>query len=142
MLANIAGSRAARESSNFEIHLAKSDQIKWNYLPDEWGLTSLKAGDQVLGGLPGQSSYYTTFRTLDAAESSREALFKSLQVSPHPEFGYRPKVGVYEVQQDLSRIPTGTVRANVDLGPGGGDQYWIRDYQNVLKLIDEIDLGQ
>ena len=139
---NIAESRGARESSKFEIHLAKTDQVKWNYLPDEWELTSLKAGDQVLGGLPGQSTFYTTFRTLESAGSSREDFFKSLQVSPHPEFGYRPKVGIYEVQQDLPRVPNGTVRANTELGPGGGDQFWIRDYQKNLKLVDEITLGQ
>jgi len=141
VLANIAESQSARNASNFEIHLAQSDQIRWGYLPDEWNLTSLKAGDQLVGGLPGQSSYYTTFRTLDASSGSRSTLFKSLQVTPHKEFGFRPQVGIYEVQENLSKIPTGIVKANTDLGPGGGDQFWIRDYSTVLKLVKVMDLG-
>jgi filamentous hemagglutinin len=78
---------------------------------------------------------------LDASGGSREALFKSLQVAPHKEFGFRPQVGIYEVQKDLSKIPTGIVKANTELGPGGGDQFWIRDYSKVLKLVKVIDLG-
>jgi filamentous hemagglutinin len=125
------------QRSSAKVKINDSDPFD---LSDEWGLTSLNKGDQVIGGLPGQSSYYTTFDTLEASGSSRETLFQSLQVSPHPEFGYRPKVGVYELQQELPKVPTGTVNANPNLGPGGGDQHWIRDYSEVLKLVDEIDL--
>lgn len=53
---------------------------------------------------------------------SRDSLFKSLQVSPHPEFGYIPKIGVYEVMNDIE-IPMGTVSQNLLLGPGGGTQF-------------------
>ncbi len=42
-----------------------------------------------------RQSFFTRFL---GKPNACEALFKSLQVSPHPEFGYRPKVGVYEVQ--------------------------------------------
>lgn len=139
--ANIAESAAARNSSNFEVYLAKSDQISGSYLPDQWSLTSLNVGDKLIGGLPGQTSFYTNFRTLDAAANSRQSLFESLQVDPHPEFGFRPKVGVYEVQESLPRIPTGTTNAN-PLKGAGGDQFCVRGYDKVLKLIDEIHLGQ
>ncbi len=38
----------------------------------------LNKGDIVYGGLPGQTSYYTSERTLLAARYAREALFESL----------------------------------------------------------------
>ena len=139
--ANIAESRAARESSQFETHLAKTDQLNGNYKTDQWQLGPLKQGDQVYGGIPGQSSYYTSRKTLDNSNLDREQLFQSLQVTPHPEFGYRPKVGVYELQRDLPRVPYGKVRANPDKGVGEGDQFWIRNYEKDLKLVDEIDLN-
>ncbi|MFB1117958.1 VENN motif pre-toxin domain-containing protein [Dickeya dadantii] len=139
--ANIAESQQARESSNFGIHIAKSDQIQWGYAADEWGTVTLPAGSKVYGGIPGQSSYYTSWDTLLNAGFSRESIFKSLQVLPHPEFGYRPQMGIYEVVNDIT-IPSGQVMANPLLGPGGGTQYFIKDYGNQLKLIDKIDLGK
>lgn len=53
--AAVAESAAARRSSKFDIHLARTDQIRWGYVADDWSLTTLKAGDRVFGGLPGQS---------------------------------------------------------------------------------------
>ncbi|WP_232012384.1 VENN motif pre-toxin domain-containing protein [Cedecea lapagei] len=138
---NIATSQQARESSNFAIHSAKSDQLQWGYTADDWNMGGLKAGDKVFGGIPGQSAYYTNESTLVNSGLSRESLFKSLQVSPHPEFGYRPKMGVYEVMNDIE-IPMGTVSQNPLLGPGGGTQFFIKDYNSSLKLIDTIDLGK
>ncbi|MCA5919645.1 VENN motif pre-toxin domain-containing protein, partial [Pectobacterium brasiliense] len=139
--ANIAESQKARESSNFDIHIAKSDQIQWGYKADEWGMVTLPAGSRVYGGIPGQSSYYTSWDTLLDAGFSRESIFKNLQVSPHPEFGYRPQMGIYEITSDI-RIPSGQVMANPLLGPGGATQYFIKDYNSQLKLIDKIDLGK
>ncbi|WJV51940.1 VENN motif pre-toxin domain-containing protein [Prodigiosinella aquatilis] len=74
--ANIAESQKARESSNFDIHIAKSDQIQWGYKADEWGMVTLPAGSRVYGGIPGQSSYYTSWDTLLDAGFSRESIFK------------------------------------------------------------------
>ncbi|CAK9886706.1 MAG: 16S rRNA endonuclease CdiA [Candidatus Erwinia impunctatus] len=138
---NIAASQQARESSNFGVHIAKSDQLQWGYKADEWTMVTLPAGSKVYGGIPGQSSYYTSLDTLLNAEFSRESIFKSLQVSPHPEFGYRPQMGIYEVINDI-KIPSGKVMANPLLGPGEADQYFIKNYNNQLKLIDKIDLGE
>ncbi|TPG63334.1 hemagglutinin repeat-containing protein [Ewingella americana] len=138
---NIALSEKARGSSNFAIHSAKSDQLQWGYAADEWSMTTLPAGSKVYGGIPGQSAYYTTEQTLLNANFGRESLFQSLQVSPHPEFGYRPQMGVYEVTNPIT-IPSGIVWKNPLLGPGGGTQFFIKDYNNNLKLIDKIDLGK
>jgi len=141
VLGNIADSQTARASSNFDIHIAQSDQIRWGYAADEWGMTSLPAGSRVYGGIPGQSAYYTNEQALLDAGLNRGSLFQSLQVNPHPVFGYRPQMGIYEVMGGIT-VPSGTVSANPALGPGGATQYFIRDYNNQLRLIDTINLGR
>lgn len=140
VLANIAESQAARASSKFDIHLARSDQIRWGYAADDWGMTTLPKGSKAYGGIPGQSAYYTAEMSLANANLSRTSLFQSLQVSPHRVFGHRPQMGVYEVMSDI-RVPYGIVRANPSLGPGGATQYFVRDYSTQLRLLDTINLG-
>lgn len=138
--ANVAKSAAARASSNFDVHLARTDQIRWGYSADNWTMSGLRRGDTVFGGLPGQSSYYTTASTLEASAGSRASLFQSLQVKAHPEFGYRPKVGEHRVLRDMP-VPYGNALANPGLGVGGGQQYFIRDYTHHLQLIREVPLN-
>jgi hypothetical protein len=123
------------------IKAAKEDQVKWGYAADQWGTKVLKPGDRVYGGIPGQSAYYTDAATLEASQGSREALFKSLQVKEHPEFGYRPMVGEYEVISE-SEVPFGSAEANSLYGNGGGNQFYIDQYGSKLRLIREIPLGK
>jgi hypothetical protein len=139
VLENIKASQAARESSNFNIHIAKSDQVKWGYKADNWSTNTLKKGDYVYGGIPGQSAYYTTEETLKSAKGSATSLFQSLQVTPHKIFGYRTEMGKYEVLKDMT-VPFGKVKANPDLGNGGGDQFFIKPYDKNLKLVDKLKL--
>jgi len=82
----------------------------------------------------------TTEQSLVDAGLSRQSLFQNLQVTPHPVFGYRPQMGVYEVTSDIN-VPSGIVKANPDLGVGGATQYFIRNYSNQLRLVDTINLG-
>ncbi|MBL0166275.1 MAG: hypothetical protein IPP85_03640 [Propionivibrio sp.] len=140
VLGNVAESQSARASSGFDVHVARADQIRWGYSADQWSMTTLPAGSRVYGGIPGQSAYYTTEGALTSAGLGRESLFQSLQVTPHPVFGYRPQMGVYELTSDLS-IPSGIVRANPTFGSGGATQYFIRDYNNQLRLLNTINLG-
>lgn len=140
VLGNVAESQSARASSGFDVHVARTDQIRWGYAADQWSMTTLPAGSRVYGGIPGQSAYYTTEGALTSAGLGRESLFQSLQVTPHPVFGFRPQMGVYEVTSDLS-IPSGIVRANPTFGSGGATQYFIRDYNNQLRLLNTINLG-
>ena len=91
----VLSDRIAAETT--AINAAKADQVLGRYAADQWGMTSLSAGDKVYGGLPGQSAYYTNADTLAASQGSRTSLFQSLQVASHPEFGYRPLIGEYEV---------------------------------------------
>ena len=132
---------ASGAASAERIALAQADQIAGGYAADEWGSTSLRTGDRVFGGLPGQSAYYTDAATLEASQGSRASLFQSLQVQAHPEFGYRSIMGEYEVTQSM-RVPSGTALANPVHGVGGGNQYFIQNYGNSLRLVRQVPLGQ
>ncbi len=138
---NLAESRAAREASNFPIHTAKEDQLLSGYNVDQWKMITLNKGDVVYGGLPGQSSYYTSFEVLIESGGNSEALGLSLQVKPHVKFGYRPNIGEYEVNKTI-RVPTGTVEANSELGSGNGTQYFIAKELNYLTLKNDISLEE
>lgn len=132
---------AATAANDAAIAAAKADQVKWGYAADDWGVMELKAGDKILGGLPGQSAYYSNASTLNAAGNSRVSFFESLQVKPHAQFGYRPKIGEYEVVKDMT-VPFGTAQANPSFGSGGGSQFFVDDYASSLRLLREIPLGQ
>jgi len=114
--------------------------VRWDYAPDVWGMSTLPKGTVVYGGVPGQSAYYTNAQALADAGLSRESLFQSLQVSPHPVFGYRPQMAAYETTSDIT-VPTGIVRANPNLGAGGATQYFIPNYGTRLRPIDRINLA-
>jgi filamentous hemagglutinin len=133
-----SGARIVRDVS--QVRQARMDQVRWGYAADEWGMINLRPGDFIYGGLPGQSAYYTSAATLNAASGSRETLFRTLQVEPHPQFGYRPAVGEYEVIRG-ARVPHGIVQANVGKGVGGGEQFFIGNYSQSLQLIRKIELG-
>ncbi|CAM4396465.1 MAG: hypothetical protein LEGION0398_MBIBDBAK_00196 [Legionellaceae bacterium] len=141
ILNNISKSQGARNNSNFLVLAAKENQISSAYNPDYWSMINLNKGDIVYGGLPGQSYYYTSERTLLASGHARETLFKSLQVKPDLELGYRPEVGMYEVTQNV-RVPTGIVAANPALGIGGGDQFFINNFSRTLRLTNIIKLEE
>lgn len=126
------------------VEAAKASQIAGGYATDSWNVTTLRAGERVYGGLPGQSAFYTDGATVAAANGSRTVLFESLQVSPHPALGYRPSVGEYRVTKD-ERVPTGTAAANAaktSSGAGGGRRLFIEDFDSALELIRRIDLEE
>jgi hypothetical protein len=62
-----------------------------------------------------------------------------VQVRPNLDFGYRPSMGEYEVMRDIG-VPSGIARANPNYGTGGGNQFHIQDYANVLRLVREHPL--
>ena len=103
---------------------------------DNWQLGTLKKGDIIYGGVPGQTEFYLSQSTLDAAEGSMSSLWRSAQVKPHDVFGYRPQVQGYEVLKDTD-VATSVVNANPHLGEGGAIQYFVDDYQSVLRPTGE-----
>ncbi|MCX8963444.1 type IV secretion protein Rhs, partial [Erwinia psidii] len=111
---------------------------------DSWSNTMLKEGDIVYGGAPGQSGFYFDKATLEAAGGSREKLWKSLQVLPHPTFGYRSKIQAYQVKREAI-AGTGKALSQDPLkgfGNGGGTQFFLSNYKTVLEPIgDPFGLG-
>jgi hypothetical protein len=116
---------------DLSLSTAMRSQASGQYACDEWELKTLEEGDKVYGGIPGQSAYYTTKKTLDASLLSSPKLFKSLQVAPHPKFGYRTQMQEYTVNKKMT-VPAGASLANPKLGDGGGDQFFIADFKNAL----------
>ena len=134
-------SEAKRVELDEAIASAKKIQTKYGYNPDTFEMKLYPKGQRFVGGLPGQSGFYTTEDSLMKSGFSRTKLFKGLQVEPHPILGYRPKVGIYELQEDAN-LPTGIVRANEQFGEGGLNQIVNEHFSQNLKLIKEINLGE
>ena len=134
VLANLAESKTARLASKFDIHLAQTAQLKGGYLPDAFGLVTLKKGSIVYSGLPGQSAFYTDFATAKTSGLDKIRFSELSQIAPHPLRGYRSQVGAHRVLEDI-RVPSGIARANPQFGSGEGLQYFIRKFENKLKLI-------
>jgi len=120
------------------------------YQADSYIVTQLEKGFVIYGMLPGQSVFYTDKGTVEEGKGSYKALYGLMQIRPHPVYGYRTKLGKYEVLQDMY-VATGKCFANetitVDgatetLGEGGGIQYVIFDYETSLKLLEEIELHE
>ena len=117
------------------------NQIMSGYHADEWSMINFKKGDMVYGGLPGQSSYYTDLKTVLSSQGDRSLLGGRLQVTEHPKYGYRPEIGVYEIIKDV-KVPSGTIRANPALGPGGGQQYFINKHSTLLQRTHNYTLEE
>lgn len=109
------------------------------YFADRYVATTLKQGERVYGGLPGQTEFYTSETSIERSELDSVKFFRGLQVAKHASRGYRRTIGVYEVQNTI-RVPAGKALANPQFGEGGFDQYVISNYQHVLKLVDTIEL--
>ncbi|MDR0608697.1 MAG: hypothetical protein LBG58_01135 [Planctomycetaceae bacterium] len=139
VLNNIRESQTARESSNFGVHIVKEAQIKGGYHADQWAMTKIPKGSTIYGGRPGQSNYYTGLSTIEQNAYNKVGLWESLQVPPNPSLGYRPQVAVYQVNEDII-VASGNALANPQYGSGGGIQFFVRDYQKSLTLLDIIDL--
>ena len=119
--------------------LARESQGKGTYSGvDNWRNINLRDGKYVVGGLPGQSNYYSTLSGLNRSGLSKNNLFQGLQVSKHPQFGYRGQVGIYRVNGNTPAA-FGTTYANPQFGSGGLPQIFIPDYSG-LKLIKTIPL--
>lgn len=116
------------------------------YKADDFSTVQLKKGDKIYGMLPGQSAFYTDKATVDSADGSYVKLYELLQMSPHPEYGYRTQIATYEVLQDMW-VATGKCLANSEVdgqatGAGGGAQFVVPDYEKSLKNIETVDMHE
>lgn len=103
---------------------------------DDWETGYLQKGDTIYGGIPGQSEFYLSKASLEAAGGSKEKLWRSAQVKAHAKFGYREKVQAYVVLADIV-VATSIVKANPHLGEGGAIQYFVENYKEVLQPVGE-----
>ena len=128
---------------NNSVNSAKGEAAGWQgkgLYPgvDKWRNITLSEGKQVVGGLPGQSNYYTTMSGLQRSGANKTSLFEGLQVAKHPQFGYRNQVGIYNVTRETPAA-FGSTYANPQFGAGGLPQIFIPDYSS-LQLIKTIPL--
>ena len=92
-----------------------------------------------VGGLLGQSEYYSIEQTLVDADTMQVAYWESLQVKTHEQFGYRPLVGVFDLK-DTTVVAIAKTLANPQYGAGNAWQIYLEDYQNDLITLDTITL--
>lgn len=107
------------------------------YVSDIWGAVELAPGDKVYGGYPGQSEYYTNAETIRAYASSPVAIWAALQVKTNLNYGRRVQLAEYMVLYPVC-VPAGHCTNNDDYGPGGGFQYLIKDYQQLLMATGRV----
>ncbi len=106
---------------------------------DNWKNIILKKGTKIWGGTPGQSNFYTSDKMIRLAGTDATKIFKGLQVGKGNFPLYRPGMTLYEVTEDIT-VGYSKALANPLYGPGGFEQYFIPNYENVLVPIKSIIL--
>jgi hypothetical protein len=122
-----------------QLNAARHQGNSADYDSDVWGVVSLYPGDKLYGGWPGQTEYYTDAETIRAFATTPVALWAALQVHTNFTHGRRMYIAEYSVLWPVS-VPAGRCTANASFGSGGGFQYMIADYDQLLhhtgRLID------
>ncbi len=106
---------------------------------DDWATATIPAGLDLYGGLPGQSEYYTIAQTLIDADTLQVPYWESLQVQAHPTFGYRPMVGIFDLDKTIT-VAIARTLANTQYGAGGAWQIYVENFEDDLTVLDTIDL--
>lgn len=106
---------------------------------DAWEVFEIGANTKLYGGLPGQSEFYSVEKSLLEVDYDKVKYWESLQVAPHPTFGFRPKVGEYYVHA-IIKVAVSKTLANPQYGKGGGWQVFVDDYHKKITFVKEIPL--
>mgnify|MGYP000847415481 CR=1 FL=1 len=106
---------------------------------DDWKNIVLKKGTKIWGGAPGQSNFYSSEKVIQEVNHDATKLFRGLQVSKGKYPLYRPGMTQYEVKEDII-VGYSKALANTQHGPGGFEQYYVPNPQEVLKPIKSIIL--
>lgn len=137
---NATGINAIKSVDNVLLGKVKSWQGSGNYPGiDDWEIFEIPAGTKLYGGLPGQSEFYSVEKSLLDVNFNKANFWKSLQVSPHPQFGFRSKVGEYTVNSTI-RVAVSKTLANPQHGVGGAWQVFVDDFANKVTYVKEIAL--
>lgn len=108
---------------------------------DEWAIATIPAGLDLYGGLPGQSEYYTISQTLIDSDTLKAPYWESLQVKAHPTFGYRPNVGIFDLNTTTT-VAIARTLANPQYGTGGAWQIYVENYTTDLTVLDTVSLKE
>ncbi len=106
---------------------------------DDWAIAKIPNDFQLLGGLPGQSEYYTINQTIIETDTMQVVYWESLQVKEHPEFGYRSMVGVFNMS-DTIIVAISKALENTQYGEGGAWQIYVENFNDDLIVTDTIYL--
>jgi hypothetical protein len=106
---------------------------------DDWATAKVPHDFDLYGGLPGQSEYYTIDQTIIETDTMQVKYWESLQVKENPTYGYRPMVGVFDIQDSIMVAISKTL-ANPQYGDGGGWQLYVEGYKTELTVLDTIYL--
>ncbi len=101
---------------------------------DNWCNVTLKKGTIVWGGSPGQSNFYVTDTVMRTVGTDATRLYQGIQVGKGSYPTYREGMTMYKVTEDIT-VAYSKALANPSYGAGGFDQFFIDQYQNVLKPI-------
>jgi hypothetical protein len=107
---------------------------------DNWQIVEIPQGTEVLGGVPGQTNFYSFHTTLHSSNGNKEFYWQSLQVEKHPTKGYRSKLGLYKTNKKI-KVALAKCKANSEHGNGGGWQIYVDNFENSLNFISEISLN-
>jgi RHS repeat-associated protein len=134
-----AGLKAERSGQSI-VEFARSLQGAGDYPGvDRYRRIIVQKGDLVVSGAPGYSHFHTTLKAVERANGELESFWKSLQVKPHKDFGFRPGVTVSRATEDFEAA-FGRALTNTDWGRGGFPQLVIREPERVLEPIYSIPL--
>lgn len=104
---------------------------------DNWATGKVANNFDLLGGLPGQSAYYSVAQTLERADTIKRRYWKSLQVKKNKEHGYRPMVGIFRAQDSIVVAISKTL-SNREYGKGGAWQLYVKNYATELMPMDTV----
>ncbi|MFD2214556.1 T7SS effector LXG polymorphic toxin [Metabacillus endolithicus] len=99
---------------------------------DKYRDITLKKGTVIYRGEPFGSEYFTTSRAIQRSGNDATVLFEGLQVQKHPQFGYRPGMTAYVVDDDLTAA-FGITKANPHYGPGNLPQMFVPDANELIE---------
>ena len=141
LISLLKGAKALSKAGEEVVRLARSAQGTKEYPGiDDWTSMVIPKGTKIWGGTPGQSNFYTNEKTMQIAGNDATKIFEGLQVDKSKKTNlYREYMTEYEVTEDTV-VGYSKALANSNYGPGGFEQYYVKDYENCLKSVRSIEL--
>jgi hypothetical protein len=136
-----AYAQSLSKESRTVIQQAQQAQTSGGYNADDFQAVLLKKGTVICGMRDGQTAWYTPQESAAQSNYNVKTLYSKLQIQKDPRYGYRTKMGYYEVLDDIY-VAYGKVLNNTNYGEGGYMQYHIPNYDDVLALVREVPLTQ